>query len=402
MAPNRTPPRAAWILLLVVMVPQLGLTLANPSNTAIAGELGTSVAAVEATLTVYMVGYAVSMFVSGTLADRFDATRLQALGLGLFAVGCVLAAFAPTVAFLGLSRFLQALGGTSTTVLCRIIVQRRYPADRRISVLTSMSMVISLTPSLSPLVGGLATRVLDWRALFLVLAVFAVALVPLILLLGGAVADNPRLPTPRRFAGALGQALSSASFRWYASAISLVWMTYFGFVSSSTTILQDLLGQPPVAYGALMAVPALGYLSGSMLVKRASDASRAVVRGLGLGVVGVAGALLLAVLGAFGMFGMFGATERPVFVVAAMAVTFIGVGATIPFTQAGLLGLELDYPGVAAGLFFFIQMAGGAAFSALVRALSLTTVPAFLVVLVIPQIVVTVMVLGGRAAATPK
>ncbi|MDK6260533.1 MFS transporter [Corynebacterium frankenforstense] len=178
MAPNRTPPQAAWILLLVVMVPQLGLTLANPSNTAIAGELGTSVAAVEATLTVYMVGYAVSMFVSGTLADRFDATRLQAVGLGLFAAGFVLAALAPTVAFLGFSRFLQALGGTSTTVLCRIIVQRRYPANRRISLLTSMSMVISLTPSLSPLVGGLAAQVLDWRALFLVLAVFAVALVP--------------------------------------------------------------------------------------------------------------------------------------------------------------------------------------------------------------------------------
>ncbi|WP_448854716.1 MFS transporter [Corynebacterium frankenforstense] len=393
MASNRKPPKAAWILLLVVMVPQLGLTLANPSNTAIAGELDTSVAAVEATLTAYMVGYAVSMFVSGTLADRFDATRLQAVGLGLFAAGCVFAALAPTVAFLGVSRFLQALGGTSTTVLCRIIVQRRYPADRRISVLTTMSMVISLTPSLSPLVGGLAAQVLDWRALFLVLAVFAVAMVPLILALGGAVADNPRLPSPRQFAGALRQALTNARFRWYVGAISLVWMTYFGFVSSSTTILQDLMGQSAVAYGALMAVPALGYLSGSMLVKRASDASRAVVHGLGLGLVGVAGALALAALGV---------TGRPVPVVAAMAVTFIGVGATIPFTQAGLLGLELDYPGVAAGLFFFIQMAGGAGFSALVRALSLTTVPAFLAVIVIPQIIVTVMVFGGRVAATPK
>lgn len=393
MAPNRTPPQAAWILLLVVMVPQLGLTLANPSNTAIAGELGTSVAAVEATLTVYMVGYAVSVFVSGTLADRFDATRLQAVGLGLFAAGCVLAALAPTVAFLGFSRFLQALGGTSTTVLCRIIVQRRYPADRRISVLTSMSMVISLTPSLSPLVGGLAAQVLDWRALFLVLAVFAVALVPLMLMLGGAGADNPRLPSPRQFSAVIGQALTNGSFRWYAGAISLVWMTYFGFVSSSTTILQYLMRQSPVAYGALMAVPALGYLSGGMLVKRSSDASRAVVRGLGLGAVGVAGALVLAALGV---------TQRPVPVVVAMAVTFIGVGATIPFTQAGLLGLELDYPGVAVGLFFFIQMAGGAAFSALVRMLGLATFPAYLAVILIPQIVVTVMVLGGRAATKPK
>ncbi|WP_304325181.1 hypothetical protein [Corynebacterium frankenforstense] len=124
-----------------------------------------------------------------------------------------------------------------------------------------------------------------------------------------------------------------------------------------------------------------------MLVKRSSDASRAVVRGLGPGAVGVAGALVLAALGV---------TQRPVPVVVAMAVTFIGVGATIPFTQAGLLGLELDYPGVAAGLFFFIQMAGGAAFSALVRMLGLATVPAYLAVTVIPQIVVTVMVLGGE------
>ena len=85
------PGSTTWILLAIVMVPQLGLTLVNPSNAAIAQDVGTQISTVEGTLTVYMVGYALSMFASGTLADRFDASRLQSAGLGLFTLGSVVA-----------------------------------------------------------------------------------------------------------------------------------------------------------------------------------------------------------------------------------------------------------------------------------------------------------------------
>jgi len=74
-----------------------------------------------------------------------------------------------------------------------------------------------------------------------------------------------------------------------------------------------------------------------------------------------------------------------------MSLTFVGVGATIPYTQAGLLDLDLPYPGVGAGLFFFLQMACGAAYGAFINTLHLSSVPAFLIVIIIPQVVVAAM-----------
>ncbi|MBC3186915.1 MFS transporter [Corynebacterium sp. zg-331] len=269
---NRT-----WILLLIVMAPQLGLSLINPANSAIAADLGAPLDRVEATLTAYMAGYALSMVASGTLADRFDARRLQSLGLALFALGGLLAALAPNLAALGAGRFLQALGGTSATVLCRIIVQRHYPASARVGVLASMSMVISLTPAMSPLAGGVLSQFAPWRTLFLLTAAFALALIPTIeLTLHPAPPEHPALPSPGEVGRALSQALHDRGFRWYACHICLVWMTYFGFIQSSSSLLQHHLGQSALAYGALMAVPALGYLAGSVMVKRAASVDSAV------------------------------------------------------------------------------------------------------------------------------
>lgn len=164
-------------------------------------------------------------------------------------------------------------------------------------------------------------------------------------------------------------------------------MTYFGFVSASTTILQEFLGQSAVTYGVLMAISAIGYLTGSILVKRATDVPYAVGLGAGLGTIGII---------ATGVTTATGWINQPLVVAVVMSVVFLGVGATIPYTQAGLLELDLDYPGVAAGLFFFIQMTGGAAFSAFLGAVSLPSVAAYMLVLMVPQIIVTLMIARAR------
>ena len=394
-----------WILLLIVAVPQLGLTLINPSNATIAAEFGVPITTVELTLTVYMLGYASSTYVAGTLADRFDAARLQALGLLLFALASVAAAVAPSILVLGIARFIQAFGGTSATVLCRIIVARRYPAHSRISVLASLSMVVSLTPSLSPLVGGVLAMVLPWRALFIILAVFSLALVPVTWwLLGQARPENPALPTISQGMAAIRAALADRGFRYHLTGISLVWMTYFGFISVSSTIMQYHFGQGPVAYGLLMTVPALGYVGGSLVLKRSHDVEQTVVTSVVIGALGMVGTALLAGLFTALNIGMtvdsssgkavavaastaaewYGA---PLAIVVVLSVTFFGVGATIPYNHAGLLDVRVPFPGVAAGLFFFLQMAAGAGTGWVLGAFVLPTVPALLLALLIPYAV---------------
>lgn len=144
-------------LLLVVMAPQLGLSVITPSFARMASDLNVNVAQLQWTTTIYMAGYALSMFVGGFLAEKYDAVKLQAFGLIVFSIGSILCAFSQSIFPLSAGRFLQALGGTSATVLCRLIIRRRIDPAFRIAPLANLTMVISLTPALAPLLGGVAS-----------------------------------------------------------------------------------------------------------------------------------------------------------------------------------------------------------------------------------------------------
>jgi len=56
------------------------VSLLNPSIPDMAADLGTSVSAIQLTLSGYMAGYAILMSAAGVLADRFDARTLQVWG----------------------------------------------------------------------------------------------------------------------------------------------------------------------------------------------------------------------------------------------------------------------------------------------------------------------------------
>ncbi len=350
------------MLLVAVTAPQLGLSLLNPSTPTIAIDLHTSVSAVQLTLSCYMAGYAVSMFAAGVLADRFDARALQALGLALFAVGGVLAAAAPTVAVLGVARFVQAVGGTSATVLCRLVIQRRYPTDARMHLLTSLSIVIAATPALSPFFGSALVQIAPWRALFLGLAAVGLVLALAFLrLVPPAAPATPVAPTPRAIGRGIAEGFRRRGFRRHAVVISLAWMGYFLFIEQSAFILQGLRGATEIQYGLLLIVPALGYIAGSVVIRRASSARKA-VRWCTIGSA-LGGAVLVALAAA--------GVPTAAAVVIPLAVGFLGVGASIPFAQAGLLELDLTAQGVGAGLFFFLQMGAGAVYSVAIEALHL-------------------------------
>ena len=380
------PGRWTTIMLLVaVTAPQLGLSLLNPSTPQMAIDLHTSVSAIQLTLSCYMAGYAVSMFAAGVLADRFDARSLQALGLVLFALGGVLAAAAPTVAVLGVARFVQAVGGTSATVLCRLVIQRRYPTDARMHLLTSLSIVIAATPALSPFFGSALVQVAPWRALFLGLAAVGLVLALAFLrLVPTAAPSSPVAPTPRAIGRGVAEAFARKGFHRHAVVISLAWMGYFLFIEQSAFILQGLHGATEIQYGLLLIVPALGYIAGSVVIRRAAGA-RSPVRGCTRGSArGGAARVARAAAG----------VPTAAAVVLPLAVGFLGVGAAIPFAQAGLLELDLKAQGVGAGLFFFLQMGAGAVYSVVVEALHLRSSVSTSVAIGLPLLALAAVVWG--------
>ena len=86
-----------------------------PALPTIARDLQTSPALVQVSLSVYFVGIALGQAVYGPLSDRVGRKPALYLGLTLFIVASLGCALSPRVEALIVFRFLQALGGSSTT-----------------------------------------------------------------------------------------------------------------------------------------------------------------------------------------------------------------------------------------------------------------------------------------------
>jgi MFS family permease len=119
--------------------------------------------------------------VMGTLADRFGPRLVFCGGLVTMAVTGVLAALAPTYPMLVVVRLSQAFGSCATMPAGMAIVQAAMPGeDGRPPprVIATISMVLTVSAALGPVLGGALIGLWGWRAIFLVnvpLAVVAFA-----------------------------------------------------------------------------------------------------------------------------------------------------------------------------------------------------------------------------------
>ncbi|MBC3420117.1 MULTISPECIES: MFS transporter [unclassified Pseudomonas] len=348
-------PGLSVALLSAVVVPQVGLGIMVPASVQLAEQLQSGLGQVQSTLVMYMVGYALSMMLAGLLSDRYGPRAVQLGGLLLAALGTGLAASATSFVPFMIGRLLQALGGCVGTVTTRMVVREVFAEHERMGILTTLASAIAITPCLAPLLGGALLPQVGWRGILGLVGVFNLLvllvfwrLVPRLPGTGQGVAVGTILRVYRRNLG-------TGAFVFHASCISLVWMSYFAFLSSSSYAFQRLLGFSAFEYGALIAICALGYVTGSFLARRLSrrhDLTQILAVGAGIGTVGWGG-LWLAV-------HWIGPTAGA-FVVPMMAI-LLSTGMVIPATQAGLLRCVQQDIGLSTGQFFFLQMASGAAY----------------------------------------
>lgn len=275
---NQNRPAAAGIRVPALLATLGGLTAIAPLATdmyvaafpAMATQFGAPEAAVQLTMTTFVVGLAVGQFLIGPVSDAIGRRRLLLIGIAAFAVTSFLAAFATSTALLAFLRAVQGLAGAVGIVLGRAVVADWFhgqSAAKHFSTLTSISV---LGPVIAPVAGGLILTVSTWQAIFVVLGVIGA------LLFVAAVVWVPEsLPRERRsshgIASAFTAMLSLLRRRRLVSNIlvlSLGMLALFAYILESTFIFQDQYGISAPQYSAVFAVNAIGILIASLLVGR--------------------------------------------------------------------------------------------------------------------------------------
>jgi MFS family permease len=173
----------------------------------ISRDLDTTVQGVQTAITVFLLVMAALMIPGGKLTDRWGRKRCFTLGLIVYGIGALLSAVSPGLGVLILGNSILEGVGTAllippvyilTTMLFSDVTSRA----RAFGVITGMGGVGAAA---GPLIGGLITTAISWRAAF----VFQAGIIVVIVLLSRSIVD-PLPPDPTRPFDGLGAVLSAA------------------------------------------------------------------------------------------------------------------------------------------------------------------------------------------------
>ncbi len=260
----------ALLALLIAFLP-LSTDLYLSTLPGLAAYFGVSPAAVQATLSVYIGGFALMQLLAGPLSDRFGRRPVVLGGAAAYLAGSLIGAMAGSLDMLLVGRALQAVGTCCTVVCARAILRDRYePAvgARRLS--QAMSWV-ALVPITAPVLGGLVFVQFGWRATFWMMAGFAlIALVACARLLRESHLrpDPDALRPGPMLANYLVVMRSPAWLGFTLVGVAMYW-ALFAFLSESSFVFSTLYGLSPTAFGIAVSIITSGFLVGMLASRRA-------------------------------------------------------------------------------------------------------------------------------------
>src|SRR4051812_20943665 len=173
----------------------------------ISEDLNTTVKGVQTAITLFLLIMAILMIPCSKLTDRWGRKRCFMGGLALYGVGALVSAAAPNLGILILGNSVLEGVGTALLIPPVYILATLWFSDitSRAWAFGVISGLGGIGAAAGPLIGGVITTGISWRAAF----IFQAAVVATIMLLSRRMVD-PLAPDPTRPFDAVGAVLSGA------------------------------------------------------------------------------------------------------------------------------------------------------------------------------------------------
>ena len=166
--PRPPTPREAWLRLAAcagaAALLQMDGTIVTVALPSVGEELGADSHELSYVLTAYFVAYGLTLFPGGALVDRVGSRIVGLGGLGVFAAGAVIGALAGSFEVLVVSRVVQGVGAGLVSPASLAGAVSGFPPERRGAALGIWGASSGVANLIGPVVGGLLTVAIDWRA----------------------------------------------------------------------------------------------------------------------------------------------------------------------------------------------------------------------------------------------
>lgn len=276
MIKNRTPFIVPLLLILTIATAEMATAIYTPSLTIVAAHFNVSEAIVQWTVSVNLLGLALSGPIYGPWSDCHGRRTVLRIGMGLFLLGSLASLIAETIGILLIARFVQGLGAGVAVVVAFAIVRDLFDEKKSAQVLSYMGMAIALSPGLAPIVGSYIAHSIGWKMCFGLVSLAAAAImIFLFLLMPETLPENNRSKFSLK---AIGQGYLKAFKNTRFLALSLIPSLMIGglwaWMAALPLLFIGYLDVPLQQYGyygfSSVAVYVLGTFINSKLVHKIS------------------------------------------------------------------------------------------------------------------------------------
>ena len=196
---------------------------------------------VQLVVIAYFIGFASTQLLWGPLADRFGRKPILAAGVTLYGAFALLCAISGSFPLLIASRAAMGASAAVTRVLVVAMVRDLFEAEAMARVMSLVFMTFMLVPVLAPNMGQLILLFAPWRAIFVVIAVYA------LLMLGWSWARlpetlHPEFRRPLSWGGtakAIAATVRERQSLGYTVAMTVSFSALVAYISSIQQIIFD-------------------------------------------------------------------------------------------------------------------------------------------------------------------
>lgn len=221
----------------------------------------------------YFIGFASTQLFWGPLADRFGRKPILAAGVTLYILFALFCAFAWTFPLLIAGRVAMGASAAVTRVLVVAMVRDLFEGEAMARIMSLVFMVFMVVPVLAPSLGQLILAFGPWRAIFVVLACYAVVMLiwSLLRLPETLHPEYRRSLDLREIVGAIGATVREPLSRGYTLALTVTFGALVAYISSIQQIVFESFEAPEVlgiVFGAIAAPMALASWTNARVVGR--------------------------------------------------------------------------------------------------------------------------------------
>ncbi|KNC08173.1 transporter [Pantoea sp. RIT-PI-b] len=157
-----------WIVAFGFFMQALDTTIVNTAIPSMARDLNVSPLNMHSVIVSYVLTVAITLPISGWLADRFGVRNIFFCAIVLFSIGSLLCAFSSTLDELIMARVVQGIGGAMMVPVGRLTVMKIVPREQYMSAMTFVTTPGQIGPLLGPALGGILVQYASWHWIFLI------------------------------------------------------------------------------------------------------------------------------------------------------------------------------------------------------------------------------------------